>query len=87
MASSSKILVFDTDVLANVLLKEKESVTEKDLWQAPLRLFEMVENNLLTGKCPIYFCLVLQIFFAQPITLDHNPIFEFFSCIYPCFFI
>jgi predicted nucleic acid-binding protein len=49
MKKLSKVLIFDTDVVVNVLAQEIETLTDKPLWVAPLKLFEKIEQNHLRG--------------------------------------
>ena len=43
-------VVLDTDVIVNWLTQEVESVTGKELWKAPYKIFELLENHSLKGR-------------------------------------
>jgi predicted nucleic acid-binding protein len=45
---NAKILL-DTDVVINWLIRETESVSEKELWKAPFEIVRLVENGTASG--------------------------------------
>jgi len=53
MEKSNKVLIFDTDVIINVLAQETETISGKPLWAAPLKLLEQVEQGRVRGLISI----------------------------------
>lgn len=53
MEKLGKTLLFDTDVVINVLAEEVDAHTGKPLWTTPLKLFEQIENNIIHGKLSV----------------------------------
>ncbi len=42
-------LFFDTDVVINWLVKETETSSDRELWQAPYEIIKLIENKAAAG--------------------------------------
>jgi predicted nucleic acid-binding protein len=60
MAKSNKILLFDTDVIVNFLVKEHDPHSGAALWQAPAQLFDMIADGVVEGRISIFNLMELR---------------------------
>lgn len=49
LSNNKETVIIDVDVLVNWLCKEVETITGKELWQAPHRIISFVENDKIDG--------------------------------------
>jgi len=65
MENLNKILIFDTDIVVNVLTQEVETSTGKPLWTTPLKLFEQIEQDCIRGVISITSLLEIRFFMRR----------------------
>ena len=64
-----KVLI-DSDVLLNWLIKEHESGTDKNLWEAPYRIISLAQNNNIVCYVSLISLLELQFVLRRIIMED-----------------